>query len=107
MADAKRTAAPAAYLPIENALRSIEAGVADALVARRLEAVDHPCAERAAALLRVGRWRQAADELEAALEELAGPDDARDLAWFKPATEPAPPTPLPWTRPRADPSGRS
>jgi hypothetical protein len=96
MADAKRTAAPPAYLPVENALRSIEAGVADALVARRLEAVDHPCAERAAA-----------DELEAALEEMAGPDDARDLAWFKPATEPVPPTPLPWTRPRADPSGRS
>jgi hypothetical protein len=82
MADAKRTAAPAAYVPIEKALRSIEAGVADALVARRLEQVDHPCAERAAALLRVGRWKAAADELEAGLEELAGPDSGEQLSWF-------------------------
>ena len=89
MADAKKTAAPAAYLKIEKSLRLIEGGVADALVARRLEAVDHPCAERAAA-----------DELEAALEEMAGPDDARDLAWFKPAApEPPRPKPLPWARP--------
>jgi hypothetical protein len=100
MADAKKTAAPAAYLKIEKSLRLIEGGVADALVARRLEAVDHPSAERAAALLRAGRWRAATNELEFALEQLAGPDDARDLAWFKPAApEPPRPKPLPWARP--------
>jgi hypothetical protein len=83
----KRTVPPAAYGPIEKALRAIEGGVADALVARRLEAVDHAGAARAVALLRVGRWRDAANELEAALEELAGPADARDLGWFRPLVE--------------------
>jgi len=94
----KKTPAPAAYLPIEKALRAIEGGVADALVARRLEAVDHAGAARAVALLRVGRWGDAANELEAALEELAGPADARDLGWFRPAADAAPPAPLPWRR---------
>ena len=72
MADTKKTTPPAAYLEIEKSLRLIEGGVADALVARRLEAVDHPSAERAAALLRAGRWRAATNELEFALEQLAG-----------------------------------
>ena len=44
-------------------------------------------APRAVALLRVGRWGDAANELEAALEELAGPADARDLGWFRPLVE--------------------
>ena len=87
MADARKQVAPPAYEPIEHALRAIEGGVADALVARRLEAVDHAGAARAVALLRVARWRDAANELEAALEELAGPDDARDLGWHKPLVE--------------------
>jgi hypothetical protein len=37
-------------------------------------------------LLRVGKWRQAGDELEAALEAMAGPDTGAGLGWFKPAT---------------------
>ena len=87
MSAPKKTPAPAAYLPIEKALRAIEGGEADALVARRLEAVDHVGAARAVALLRVGRWGDAANELEAALEELAGPDDACGLGWFRPLVE--------------------
>ena len=69
--------------------RLIEGGIADALVARRLEGLDHAGAERAAALLRVGKWHQAANELEAALEELAGAPDGSALGWFKPVTEQA------------------
>jgi hypothetical protein len=80
-----KATAPAAYLPIENALRAIEGGVADALVARRLEAIDHPSAARAAALLRAGKWRPAANVLEHALEDLAGPDTGSGLGWFVPA----------------------
>jgi hypothetical protein len=83
----KMTLPPDSYLEIEHALRLIEGGIADALVARRLEGLDHAGAERAAALLRVGKWHQAANELEAALEELAGPADARDLGWHKPLVE--------------------
>jgi hypothetical protein len=82
MADTKKTTPPAAYLEIEKSLRLIEGGVADALVARRLAAVDHVGAERAAALLRAGRWRAATNELEFALEELAGPPSGEQLAWF-------------------------
>jgi hypothetical protein len=53
-----KSVAPAAYEPLEYALRLLEAGsAAGALVAKRLDEVDHPAAERAAALLRLGRWR--------------------------------------------------
>jgi hypothetical protein len=83
----KMTLPPDSYLEIEHALRLIEGGIADALVARRLEGLDHAGAERAAALLRVGKWHQAANELEAALEELAGAPDGSALGWFKPVTE--------------------
>jgi hypothetical protein len=89
MADAKRTAAPAAYAPIERALRAIETGATDRWVAGQLEAVDHPSAQRAVALLRAGRWRAATNELEFALEELAGAPDGSALGWFKPSTEQA------------------
>jgi hypothetical protein len=89
MADAKRTAAPAAYAPIERALRAIETGATDRWVAGQLEAVDHPSAQRAVALLRAGRWRAATNELEFALEELAGPPSGEQLAWFHAQVEPA------------------
>src|SRR3954471_12781792 len=72
MADARKQLAPAAYAPIEAALRSLETGATDRWVAGQLEAVDHPSAQRAVALLRAGRWRAATNELEFALEELAG-----------------------------------
>jgi hypothetical protein len=88
MATPRKGPAPAGYVEIEAALRLLEAGdVPDVLIARRLEALDHPAAGKAAALLRAGRWRAAANQLEFALEALAGPPDARALAWFKPRAE--------------------
>jgi hypothetical protein len=83
--------APAGYLEIEKALRLLEAAdVPDVLVAQRLERLAHPVGERAASLLRNGRWRAAVLQLERALERMAGPEDARNLAWFKADTvEPA------------------
>ena len=52
--------------------------------------------------------RQRLAVLEAELLRLAGPEDARDLAWFKPATEQVRDArPAAVVRPRTAPSGRS
>jgi hypothetical protein len=75
--------APPHYLEIEAALVALDRGVADGLVARTLEGLDHAGARRAAGLLRLGRWREAGDELEAALEAMAGPDSGAGLSWFR------------------------
>jgi hypothetical protein len=42
--------------------------------------------------------RQRLAVLETELLRLAGPEDARDLGWFRPAADAVPPAPLPWRR---------
>jgi hypothetical protein len=84
---APKKARPVGYAEIEQALFELDVGEAGRWIAARLQGVANPAVQEAVRLLRARERAAAQVVLEAALLHLAGPADARDLGWFKPATE--------------------
>ena len=66
---------------------TMRTGTSARWAAARLQAVGIPAAQEAVRLLRARERDAACAVLEAALVAMAGPEDARGLAWFKPTIE--------------------